>query len=139
MADLWNPHWLCYSAAHGYHPASMLDVDAETWPGGKMAGFIVWMNRRWGDWAQLRGLRINPSGRDRAGRPDSFLGPADEADFIGWLRGTVFRLRETCVFGQPISSRVEHTDDCSHMTPPDCRCSCGADAVERAPYLLGES
>jgi len=42
----WNPWYLCYCRDHGNTPEQMLEQDRETYPGGKMAGFIIWSLRK---------------------------------------------------------------------------------------------
>ena len=58
-----NPRYLAYAKAHGKTPAGMLASDTERWPGGKMAGFILWVGARWAEWCAARGLaRYCPKG-----------------------------------------------------------------------------
>ena len=42
-----TPRYSAYCRAHGRDPESMLAHDRERFPGGKMAGFIVWLRREW--------------------------------------------------------------------------------------------
>lgn len=44
--------YLAYAAAHGRDPEAMLEHDIEEWPGGHMAGFILWISQQWQDWSQ---------------------------------------------------------------------------------------
>jgi hypothetical protein len=39
-----NPRYLAYCRAHGRTPAEMLEHDDKEWPGGKMTGFILWLD-----------------------------------------------------------------------------------------------
>src|SRR5687767_10310817 len=41
----WNPRYLMYAAAHGHKddPDGMLKEDEQTWKGGSMTGFILWI------------------------------------------------------------------------------------------------
>lgn len=43
----WNPRYVAYAHAHGHTPHSMLPVDEERYPGGKMCGFILWNAEKW--------------------------------------------------------------------------------------------
>lgn len=45
MAD-WNPLYLEYAAAQGRPPCEQLVLDGFLYPGGKMAGFIVWRSQQ---------------------------------------------------------------------------------------------
>lgn len=49
-----NPRYLAYCVAHGRTPEEMLAHDAERFPGGKMAGFIVWISRQVREWRSTR-------------------------------------------------------------------------------------
>jgi hypothetical protein len=42
-----NPRYLAYCRAHGRTPAEMLEHDDKEWPGGKMTGFILWLDEQW--------------------------------------------------------------------------------------------
>lgn len=39
-----------YARAHGRTPARMLAHDRKQWPGGCMAGFILWCRMMWRRW-----------------------------------------------------------------------------------------
>lgn len=69
----WNPRFVCYARAHNQTPAGMLDLDEQRWPGGKMVGFITWINRRWREWEAKTG-RHGPHGTQ------------DNVDFDAWLK-----------------------------------------------------
>jgi hypothetical protein len=43
MAE-WNPRFVAYAKAHGQTPEGMLQNDKEKFPGGCMAGFMLWIN-----------------------------------------------------------------------------------------------
>jgi hypothetical protein len=45
-----NPRYAMYAAAHGKTPDEMLAHDEVAWPGGKMCGFILWIQLRWREW-----------------------------------------------------------------------------------------
>lgn len=71
----WNPRFVRYAEAHGRTPEQMLEHDREAWPGGKMVGFMLWIQGRWSEWRAANRLRAN-----------DVLGPADHAAFDEWLR-----------------------------------------------------
>lgn len=79
--EAWNPRYVEYARAHARKPEAMLKHDAETWPGGKMAGFMLWMNERWTEWAALKGFR-----RTASGSRDTPITPELHAEFDVWLR-----------------------------------------------------
>ena len=58
MSD-YQPRYIAYAQAHGKTPEEMLAKDGDLWPGGKMTGYITWINERWAEWdrghAQNRG------------------------------------------------------------------------------------
>jgi hypothetical protein len=85
-----NPYFAAYASAHGRTPDGMRAADEEDWPGGRACGFMLWMSQRWSEWARLRGYRRTASGSN-----DTYIGPLEEADFAGWLRGTAFAIAET--------------------------------------------
>jgi len=47
----WNPRYLAYTRAHGEaEPVAMLRRDEATYPGGRMVGFMAWVNAQWRTW-----------------------------------------------------------------------------------------
>ena len=46
MAVLVNPRYLNYCRVHGLTPEQMAMADDETWPGGCMTGFFLWLGRQ---------------------------------------------------------------------------------------------
>lgn len=42
----WNPRYVAFAATHGRTPEAQLDADRVEWPGGVMAGFIIWISQR---------------------------------------------------------------------------------------------
>lgn len=41
-----NPRYTAYAKANGNDPEQQLRIDEETYPGGKMVGFILWIRER---------------------------------------------------------------------------------------------
>ena len=58
MSATVNPRYIAYAAAHGETPDSMLERDRERWPGGVMAGFMLWIEKRWQEWHTANGRKI---------------------------------------------------------------------------------
>lgn len=52
---IWNPRFVAYARAHGGAPKEQLKLDEEAYPGGKMAGFIFWVEDRWHEWRSAPG------------------------------------------------------------------------------------
>lgn len=50
----YQPRYVAYARAHGLSPDAMLERDQEAWPGGCMAGFMLWIQERWREWASQR-------------------------------------------------------------------------------------
>jgi hypothetical protein len=73
-ATEYQPRYVAYAAAHGMTPEAMLDWDRIEWPGGRMAGFILWVRQQWHSWAAERGVRL-----------PEFLTQQDHDDFDAWL------------------------------------------------------
>lgn len=69
-----NPRYLAYCNYYHTSPDDMMAVDDARFPGGIMAGYIVWISARWGEWRRLRGM---------VGVPTGLL---DHADFDAWLK-----------------------------------------------------
>ena len=76
----WNPRYVAYARAHGHTPEGMLAHDTEAWPGGKMAGFILWISQQWHAWYAL------PAQKGRK-RHNDVLGDDDYASFDAMLGG----------------------------------------------------
>jgi hypothetical protein len=66
--------YVAYATAHGKTPDAMLAADRESWPGGSMVGFTLWMDARWREWLEMH--------KDRR---RSALTDADHAAFDAWL------------------------------------------------------
>lgn len=70
----YTPHYVAYAHAHGRTPAAMLAHDRDAWPGGRMAGFMVWMSERRREWLALRRWER-----------DAILDEEDERAYDAWL------------------------------------------------------
>ena len=68
----YQSRYVAYAAAHGRSPGDMLVFDRERWPGGAMAGFILWITARWREWDANTGHRGSH-------------GPAEHKAFDAWL------------------------------------------------------
>lgn len=76
-----NPRYVCYATAHGRSPDGMLVYDAQRFPGGKMAGFICWIEERWEEWERDRPVHER--------RPWATLREELRSAFDAWLREKV--------------------------------------------------
>ena len=72
--ESWNPRYLAYSAAHLRTPAEQLRHDVAEYPGGCMAGFLIWIKQRWRQWRALNGFG-----------PEDILGSPEVRQFDAWL------------------------------------------------------
>jgi hypothetical protein len=57
----------------------MMALDKERWPGGKMAGYILWIGERWAEWKAAHPELAPPRGSDWV------LTREDQAMFDTWL------------------------------------------------------
>lgn len=71
-----NPRYIAYATAHGRDVWSMDTWDRGRFPGGYMAGFVIWLTARWEDYRALRRIR----------RSDP-IGDEMQVDFDRWLWG----------------------------------------------------
>lgn len=51
----WNPRFVAYALAHGRGPQEQLDHDKRRYPGGRMAGYIVWHGKMLMEWVKQAG------------------------------------------------------------------------------------
>lgn len=72
----WNPRYLNYCRVHGrqWRPEDQIAADRERWPGGCMAGFLLWIDQRWREWRWAHGIG-----------PDDVLDGHDHKAFDRWL------------------------------------------------------
>jgi hypothetical protein len=74
----WNPRFVVYAISQGRMPEQQLEHDTKEFPGGKMCGFILWMNSQWRAYFELRGWK-------RTGADEHILSQEDHAEFDKWL------------------------------------------------------
>lgn len=65
----WNPRYVAYARAHQRTPEQMLAQDEVEYPGGKMAGFMIWIQSRWSEF-------------EKASKPPR----VDSAIWRGWMQ-----------------------------------------------------
>lgn len=78
----WNPRYVEYARLHGRTPEAMLEHDRREWPGGHMAGFILFTRARWSEHNKI-------TGRNR----DVRASEEHHRAFDAWLPGRVDELR----------------------------------------------
>lgn len=49
IVNEYNSRYLLYCKAHGndWDPSRQLEEDSMKWPGGKMCGFMLWIQEKW--------------------------------------------------------------------------------------------
>ncbi len=47
-----NPRYALYAKARNHAPEEQLEVDRDQYPGGKMAGFTIWIVGKWDEWTR---------------------------------------------------------------------------------------
>ena len=56
VAPQYTSRYLNYCRVHGEpDPEKMLEKDRETWPGGCMVGFSLWIQKKWREWYKTLG------------------------------------------------------------------------------------
>lgn len=50
----YNPRYVIFAKVHGRTVEEQLVADSRLWPGGKMAGFTLWMRVQWRTWFDNR-------------------------------------------------------------------------------------
>ena len=67
MSDLVHTvRYQAYAAAHGRQPLDMLSHDRRRFPGGRMAGFLVWLDAQWREFGVDVGARSITDGEHAA-------------------------------------------------------------------------
>lgn len=80
--DRWQPRYLAYCKSRGLSPQRVLDLDRMRWPGGCMAGYLLWIAERWAAWERERGGPV--WGRKSSEERKDDL---QHSDFDRWLTG----------------------------------------------------
>ena len=92
-----QPRYVAYCVEHGATSADeMLARDRIAYPGGCMAGYIVWISRKWSVWDAANGRG-----------PNDYKTRGDHADFNDWLAADV-AVPENFVLASPLSSAEEN-------------------------------
>jgi hypothetical protein len=52
----WNPRFLQYARWRGMTPEEALESDSGAFPGGRMAGFVLWSDARIQEWCRISGV-----------------------------------------------------------------------------------
>lgn len=73
-----NPRYVAYAKIHARDSETMLAYDKQRYPGGCMAGFMIWIRCRWAEYRKTVGLH-----------PEASLSVADHQDFDAWLERKV--------------------------------------------------
>jgi hypothetical protein len=75
---LWNPRFLAYAASQCRTPEDQLEHDRKAYPGGNMAGFIVWNSQKWREWEAVAG-RLRPYTVEDHAAYDAWLSESEPA------------------------------------------------------------
>lgn len=70
--------YVAYARHNGREPDEQLVHDEAAWPGGRMAGFILWISKRWRQWDTKHRQGVN-----------HVRSPVEHAAFSQWLLDTV--------------------------------------------------
>jgi len=54
--EKWNPRYVIYARSLGLTAEAAVERDEKEWPGGCMAGFILWMERSILEFEELHGI-----------------------------------------------------------------------------------
>jgi hypothetical protein len=78
----YRPRYVSYARSLGLGPEEALELDSKRYPGGKMTGFMLWVQNRWKEWDLAHGHR-----RDHVRNDQEHL------EFTLWLETRVDHLR----------------------------------------------
>lgn len=48
----YQPRYIAYCKSNNRKPEEQLNHDSEQYPGGKMAGYIIWIGEMWHKWSK---------------------------------------------------------------------------------------
>ena len=82
MTPYWNPRFVAYAEAHGRTPEAQLAHDEQAWPGGKMAGYTLWLTKQWDRFVDTIGKA--PTGMTEA-EWRSWVAMIHSQNFDAWL------------------------------------------------------
>lgn len=129
-----NQRYVAYARSLGETPAQAFERDAKRYPGGRMCGFILWVNERWREFDKTQG-----NGREHVRSKE------EHAAFDRWL-ASVFNV-ETAESEHEAPVKTWSCEDCggsgeiavfSREFGPDTKsCSCGGedhDPCDVDPY-----
>lgn len=71
----YQSRFVAYCKAQGREPEAQLDHDRILWPGGHMAGYMLWIEERWKEWFAAENIR----------RSQCVLSDKDHVHFDLWL------------------------------------------------------
>ena len=80
MKKTYQPRYAQYCRSQGRPPEAQLAHDREAWPGGRMCGYILWVNEHWTEWSNIVGW-------NRA--EDGAYSEAHHTAFSKWLEDKV--------------------------------------------------
>lgn len=80
MSTRFTTRYTAYASSYGRTPRAQLAHDAKEWPGGKMAGFTLWIRARWEAYA-----REHPEWWKEVCARNGFKTDEDHAAFDTWL------------------------------------------------------
>ena len=74
MKREWTFRYRQYARVNGNTPDGQLSHDEKAYPGGKMAGYMIWIGQRWQEWRKAHGRKQN-----------DILSKEDQASFDAYL------------------------------------------------------
>lgn len=54
----WNPRYTAYACSHGLSETAMLEADRAKYPGGCMAGYIIWVSNKASEFRRMTNTPI---------------------------------------------------------------------------------
>ena len=78
MTKKWQPRYVHYARERGLSPEQVLEQDRKDFPGGVMCEYMIWIQKRWHEWAVL-------TEHPRAKNSNSKFSNDDHTAFDSWL------------------------------------------------------